>query len=141
MGWTQYLKQKTSQYRSQCNLTPPQTLVSRLNIMMNQHLSSIKRQHYILHEGLLPGCCIIKLHYFKSCVTLPNKLTTEGRYPVAPRSLPLISTSCSSDKGWPFIGSVPFSAMYFSISLRSNTWLDTGETHGCSGPSLETMIE
>lgn len=28
--------------------------------------------------------------------------------------------------------------MYFSISLRSNTWLDTGETHGCSGTSLET---
>lgn len=55
--------------------------------------------------------------------------------------LPLISTSCSSDKGWPFIGSVPFSAMYFSISLRSNTWLDTGETHGCSGTSFETMIK
>lgn len=53
---------------------------------------------------------------------------------------PLISTSCSSDKGCPFIGSVPFSAMYFSMSLRSNTWLDTGETQGCSGTSFETAI-
>ena len=55
-----------------------------------------------------------------------------------PSSSPLISTSCSSDSGCPFIGSVPFSAMYFSMSRRSNTWLDTGETHGCSGTSLET---
>lgn len=52
--------------------------------------------------------------------------------------VPLISTSCSSDSGCPFIGSVPFSTMYFSMSRRSNTWLDTGETHGCSGNSLET---
>lgn len=33
--------------------------------------------------------------------------------------LPLMSMSCSSDSGWLLTGSVPFSAMYFSISRRS----------------------
>lgn len=51
---------------------------------------------------------------------------------------PLMSMSCSSDSGWLFTGSVPFSAMYFSMRRRSYTWLDTGDTHGCSGTSLET---
>lgn len=55
-----------------------------------------------------------------------------------PIQAPLMSMSCSSDSGWLFTGSVPFSAMYFSISRRSYTWLDTGDTHGCSGTSLET---
>ena len=52
--------------------------------------------------------------------------------------LPLISISCSSDMGSPLIGSVPFSAIYFSISRLSNTQLDDGETQGCSGTSLLT---
>lgn len=51
---------------------------------------------------------------------------------------PLMSMSCSSDNGWLFTGSVPFSAIYFSINLRSQTWFETGDTQGCSGTSLET---
>ena len=51
---------------------------------------------------------------------------------------PLISISCSSETGSPLIGSVPFSAMYFSISRLSNTQLEEGETQGCSGTSLLT---
>ena len=47
--------------------------------------------------------------------------------------------SCSSDTGSPLMGSVPFSAIYFSISRLSNTQLDDGETHGCSGTSLLTI--
>ena len=53
--------------------------------------------------------------------------------------LPLISMSCSSETGSPLMGSVPFSAIYFSISRLSNTQLDDGETHGCSGTSLLTI--
>lgn len=30
-----------------------------------------------------------------------------------------MSMSCSSERGWLLTGSVPFSAMYFSISRRS----------------------
>lgn len=71
-----------------------------------------------------------------------NRVQSDSRnLPLLSVISPLISTSCSSDKGWPFIGSVPFSAIYFSISLRSNTWLDTGETQGCSGTSFETVIK
>lgn len=40
--------------------------------------------------------------------------------PLSPLPLvPLMSISCSSDNGWLFTGSVPFSAIYFSISRRS----------------------
>ena len=51
---------------------------------------------------------------------------------------PLMSISCSSDICSPLIGSVPFSAIYFSISLLSNTQFEDGETQGCSGTSLLT---
>lgn len=52
--------------------------------------------------------------------------------------LPFISISCSSESCSPLIGSVPFSAIYFSISLLSNTQLEDGDTHGWSGTSLLT---
>jgi len=38
----------------------------------------------------------------------------------------------------PFIGSVLFSFIYFSIRRLSKIEPDTGETTGCSGTSLET---
>lgn len=69
--------------------------------------------------------------------TAPRVSPPGSRRPPVP-SPPLMSMSCSSDNGWLLTGSVPFSAMYFSISRRSYTWLDTGDTHGCSGTSLET---
>lgn len=53
----------------------------------------------------------------------------------------LISMSCSTVSSFPLIGSVPFSEMYFSISLRSNIQPETGETTGCSGTSLDTACE
>jgi hypothetical protein len=52
--------------------------------------------------------------------------------------LPFISMSCSSDKTSFVIGSTPFSAIYFSTSLLSNTQFDNGEIQGCSGTSLLT---
>ncbi len=52
--------------------------------------------------------------------------------------LPLISNSWSSVSGSPFIGSVPFSWMYLTINLRSNTLFETGERTGSSGISLQT---
>ena len=36
------------------------------------------------------------------------------------------------------MGSVPVSLIYFSTSRLSNTWLDTGDSTGCSGTSWET---
>ena len=53
-------------------------------------------------------------------------------------SSPFISITCSSDNASLVIGSTPFSARYFSISLLSNTQLDEGDTQGCSGTSLLT---
>lgn len=52
--------------------------------------------------------------------------------------VPLMSINWSSDTGSPLIGSVPFSAIYFSIRCLSNTQLEDGETQGCSGTSLLT---
>ena len=49
----------------------------------------------------------------------------------------LISISCSSESGSLLIGSTPFSATNFSISLLSYTWPETGDTTGFSGTSLE----
>ena len=50
-------------------------------------------------------------------------------------ALLLIASSCSSAKGSPLMGSVPFSSMNFTISLLSNTWLETGDNTGSSGTS------
>ena len=55
--------------------------------------------------------------------------------------IPLMCTSWSSERGSPFIGSVPFSEIYFSTSLRSNTHWDTGDTQGCSGTSPLTKMK
>lgn len=49
-----------------------------------------------------------------------------------------MSTNCSTVNSRPFIGSVLFSFMYFSMRRLSNIEPDTGETTGCSGTSLET---
>ena len=40
--------------------------------------------------------------------------------------------------GSPLIGSVPFWAIYFAMSLFSKTLFDTGDKTGSSGTSLET---
>jgi hypothetical protein len=50
----------------------------------------------------------------------------------------LISISSSTDISFPEIGSTPFSWMYFSINLLSNTAPELGEMTGTSGTSLET---
>jgi len=49
-----------------------------------------------------------------------------------------MSTSCSTVNSSPFIGSVLFSLIYFSIRRLSKIDPDTGDTTGCSGTSLET---
>ena len=54
---------------------------------------------------------------------------------------PLTSMSMSTVRDWPLVGSIPFSKIYFSINLFSNTQPDVGEMTGCSGVSLLTKIE
>jgi len=49
-----------------------------------------------------------------------------------------MSTNCSRVNSSPFIGSVLFSLIYFSIRRLSKIEPDTGDTTGCSGTSLET---
>lgn len=44
----------------------------------------------------------------------------------------------STARASPLVGSVPFSATYFSINRRSKTAPDAGETTGCSGTAPET---
>ena len=69
--------------------------------------------------------------------------TGESLYWIPPSILskPLISSSCSSARGSPVMGSVPFSRRYFVTRRRSNTWLETGESTGSSGTSLQTARE
>jgi hypothetical protein len=50
----------------------------------------------------------------------------------------LMSTRLSAVSGSPFMGSVPFSAIYFSIKRRSYIEPETVDTTGCSGVSLLT---
>lgn len=50
----------------------------------------------------------------------------------------MISTRSSRVSSSPLTGSLPWSAMYFSISLFSKTLPDLTETTGCSGASPET---
>ena len=54
------------------------------------------------------------------------------------RTRGFVFTSMRSEgsSGSPFMGSVWFSCRYFSISLRSNIWLEIGDRTGCSGTSL-----
>ena len=47
-----------------------------------------------------------------------------------------LTGTCSSDRGSPLIGSVPFSLIYFSSSLFSKTCLLVKEMTGSSGTSL-----
>jgi len=53
-------------------------------------------------------------------------------------NLLLMSTNCSKVNSSPFIGSVLFSLIYFSMRRLSKIEPDTGDTTGCSGTSLET---
>lgn len=52
---------------------------------------------------------------------LPPHSSLELKQPwtEASHQAPLMSMSCSSDRGWLLMGSVPFSAIYFSMSRRS----------------------
>ena len=52
--------------------------------------------------------------------------------------LPFISSSSSSVSGSPVTGSEPFCCMNLMTSLFSNTCLETGESTGSSGTSLQT---
>lgn len=57
------------------------------------------------------------------------------------QQLLLTSINCSTANSLPLMGSVPFSAMYFSIRRFSKIQPEAGDTTGCSGNSLETKIK
>ena len=76
---------------------------------------------------------VSSFHFQRANLQLPSIYKAETN-----NQIPLMSISCSSAMGSPLIGSVPFSAIYFSINLLSKTQLEEGETQGCSGTSLLT---
>lgn len=77
------------------------------------------------------------INYFFQCYKLTVSIKSQNYQLWV--NIPFKSISCSTLSSLLLMGSVPFSAMYFSRSRRSKTAPESGDTTGWSGTSLLTV--